>query len=702
MALSKDLRALGASKYLDLPSITVIGGQSAGKSSLVEAVSGITVPRDSGTCTRCPIECNMSSSATSWSCKISLRFDHSSQGVAREATTHSFGKPITERRDVEIWLRRAQAAILSPHLSPEDFYTKTEQELRDPDDQRLSFSKNAVVVEVNDPDITDLSFVDLPGLIQNDRVDVIEVVRELVVSRIQSDKTLILVTLPMNEDIQTQQAALLARNADANGERTIAVLTKADMLTAGALGLRETWKDVLEGRKEHLTHGYYCVRLPDDAERRQGLSRAACEQRAIQFFDSTEPWSKVADRTRFGVKNLATFLSQLLVERIELNLPILRQQLAGLIKDCADQLRVLPLPPSSDSTTEVLLRVNAFSTEFAAAVSGSGQKRLAQNCRRYYRQFAVDIRSTCPHFVPFLNVVMEGHDHSYAPPSEPQDYDLPTVTMDLPSADTAMIDSPSSSPRALLAFLPVSDALDLSDVRRVIQNSVAWELPTYTPFAATADLVGRFTKQWHAPALRCFNHIVDVSQDFLDGLTSRHFGQFSLLEDYIRTIVRAQIDQLKIQAGKNLEIILKLEATRTSTPLFTHNVNLFISETKKWHAHHLSRRYPESLRDPVRYQREIEEYAEELLLMSKVRAYWQIAYQRIIDYVPLLIEHEFNQGLVEGLQGALFEQLVEGSDVATRMQELLAENPQISAQRSSLQNRLERLTEIQRRLELLS
>jgi len=37
---------------LDLPQIAVIGSQSAGKSSLIESISGITLPRAAGTCTR--------------------------------------------------------------------------------------------------------------------------------------------------------------------------------------------------------------------------------------------------------------------------------------------------------------------------------------------------------------------------------------------------------------------------------------------------------------------------------------------------------------------------------------------------------------------------------------------------------------------------------------------------------------------------
>lgn len=37
---------------LDIPTIAVVGAQSAGKSSLIDAIFGITFPRASGTCTR--------------------------------------------------------------------------------------------------------------------------------------------------------------------------------------------------------------------------------------------------------------------------------------------------------------------------------------------------------------------------------------------------------------------------------------------------------------------------------------------------------------------------------------------------------------------------------------------------------------------------------------------------------------------------
>ena len=105
----------------------------------------------------------MSSSATTWSCKIKLRFDYDSSGRSSlQRGEIPFGPTITDRNDVEIWLRRAQAAILNPDLAPESFHRKSIQDLRNLTNS-LKFSRNVVSIFIEDPSATDLSFVDLPG-----------------------------------------------------------------------------------------------------------------------------------------------------------------------------------------------------------------------------------------------------------------------------------------------------------------------------------------------------------------------------------------------------------------------------------------------------------------------------------------------------------------------------------------------------------
>lgn len=46
--LIDSLRLIGIEKDMDLPSIAVVGDQSSGKSSVLEALSGVALPRGSG------------------------------------------------------------------------------------------------------------------------------------------------------------------------------------------------------------------------------------------------------------------------------------------------------------------------------------------------------------------------------------------------------------------------------------------------------------------------------------------------------------------------------------------------------------------------------------------------------------------------------------------------------------------------------
>ena len=101
----------------------------------------------------------MRSTTGVWSCSISLQFDN---GGSR--TVKPFGGKIYSRSEVEIWIRRAQAAVLSPHRPEADFLKKSEHELKtEVDPKRLEFSKDSVRVDIMDPESPNLDFVDLPG-----------------------------------------------------------------------------------------------------------------------------------------------------------------------------------------------------------------------------------------------------------------------------------------------------------------------------------------------------------------------------------------------------------------------------------------------------------------------------------------------------------------------------------------------------------
>ena len=85
IALVNALKNAGADHDLQLPRIVFAGKQSAGKSSLVEAVTGIVLPRAHGTCTKCPIEVTTErvehDDSDFWECEVSLRIMFREDGV---------------------------------------------------------------------------------------------------------------------------------------------------------------------------------------------------------------------------------------------------------------------------------------------------------------------------------------------------------------------------------------------------------------------------------------------------------------------------------------------------------------------------------------------------------------------------------------------------------------------------------------------
>ena len=97
---------------------------------------------------------------------MSIRWEfHDSGNRKDQASEVLFGDVITDKANVELALRRAQAAILCPQVESADFLTMDEENIRSTvsEGASLPFSKNVVCVDLEGPDLTDLSFIDLPG-----------------------------------------------------------------------------------------------------------------------------------------------------------------------------------------------------------------------------------------------------------------------------------------------------------------------------------------------------------------------------------------------------------------------------------------------------------------------------------------------------------------------------------------------------------
>ncbi|TDL15309.1 P-loop containing nucleoside triphosphate hydrolase protein [Rickenella mellea] len=756
MKLALNLRDLGAETEFDFPRIVVIGGQSAGKSSLVEAVTGIRVPRDSGTCTRCPMECNMNETTGDWKCKISLRFVYENDVALAAPRVVDFGSPITDKSEVELALRRAQAAILNQHRPPQSFlerdidelnYYRTEEAF---EEGTQKFSLNTVRIDIYDPDCAPLTFVDLPGLclsprtpailfimhilptglIHNEEGEVVDMVVNLVKTQIKGN-SLILVTVPMTDDMKNQQSMKLAREADPMKSRTIGVLTKPDALGRGATGARKTWTEVLEGRSDELRLGYYCVRLADDEERAKDLSRAETQHLASLFFQTTDPWMSIQDRSRFGIPALVKALSGHLTELLDRTLPTMKAQTQKKIDECRKELAKLPSLLIHEPSAEILDLINRFCGELNIAVYGNGNlKTFIQQNRATYRTFKIKIRGTAPDFRP----VETNPEVRCGPIRDDEDMD----EMDSVHHINAK-------------------KHDLYSVRRVIKESIAWELPHNVPFDAKAFLIRECLDNWDSPALACHDAVSTRLHGFLDIKVKEHFKRFPKLQAYVWQLIEEHFKHHRDLSQQAVKISLAME----KNPLFTQNHHYLDSVREKWLSlYRIHRRqhamcpavpcviclpgspttrscspqpeieYDDAPTRAARYLpqqpngREItpleralsalselgysglttndlarlsppDSFEDELIVMADVRSYFQAAYKRIIDHLPLTIEHSLNQAMANSIQMVLVDSLALGSaDAHLRLKELVTEESAISARRDALNSKITKLKAI--------
>lgn len=206
------LRAVGIEKDMPIPQIAVMGDQSSGKSSVLEAISGVPFPRGSGLVTKCATELRMrkSPAESPWKAKAYLSWDKKQPNDAGDVQTPDDLGGTIERLTEALLLARGGATFESEH---------------------------SIVIELEAPNIPNLTVIDLPGIVRT-RVEgqgenVMRDVDMLLDKYMQQERTIILAVIPSNVDIATVDILERASKADPEGVRTIGVLTKPDLIGAG-------------------------------------------------------------------------------------------------------------------------------------------------------------------------------------------------------------------------------------------------------------------------------------------------------------------------------------------------------------------------------------------------------------------------------------------------------------------------------------
>ncbi|KAK7043329.1 P-loop containing nucleoside triphosphate hydrolase protein [Favolaschia claudopus] len=697
------LHNTGVQVDIDLPQIAVIGSQSAGKSSLIESISGITLPRATGTCTRCPTECRLARSDNPWSCVVELHSITDKNGEALgQSRNEAFGDPIFDKSEVEDRIRRAQRAILNPSKSARIFLND------DFDDEttEISFSRNYISLQISGPGVADLSFVDLPGLIAssrggNDRE--IEMVKSLVTSYIEKSSCVILLTVACETDFENQGAHHLTKKYDPDGKRTIGVLTKPDRIQRGD---EMNWLPLIRNEQEPLENNWYCVKQPSPHDIKEGITWEEARERENDFFSVTSPWSNLDSiyQKYLRTTNLVTRLSTILSDLISKRLPQIQIELENTVQKTRTSLAHLPKPPSSDPVGEVAGRLYTFVDALSRILEGvPGADGLLQTIRPAQEAFKRAIRSTAPDFRPF-----EQHDGSIC--------DAGFSDPDFLVNEDGDFSQAATDEEAQAIF--IDQVLDRAFAARTR------ELPGHYPFEVQKSFIAEITCKWEAPAKVLCRFVHNTLAQHVKDLIHLHFASYGQgsLEQRVTILVQ---EYMKRRAQAADSLISKFISLEQGSPI-TLNEHYLADYKAKFLTHYRGARQKTQNPD-LSYAIESSNSTEylgmqdilaglanlglngvapedlskllppdrmdpALNIMADVRAYFQVAYKRVVDNVPLAIDHELVRGVGRDLLPTLYGGLnINGPDALRICRELAQESPTVAGKREELLKRLDRL-----------
>ncbi|KAE8448873.1 hypothetical protein EG329_008875 [Mollisiaceae sp. DMI_Dod_QoI] len=308
-----------------LPQIVVVGDQSAGKSSVLEAITGTPFPREAGACTRFATEIRLRRSKTE---KFTVKIipDRSTRSFADQDRLAKFGGTVNESTPFDVLMNHAVDQI-APKGIPGRFATR-----------------DVLVVEKQGPNMPLLTLVDLPGLVQNPNNDQskedIKAINDLTDRYMKNPRTIILAVIGGNGDYVQAPVLIKARHFDPTGGRTIGVLTKPD-LTA-SIGLEDKFIALVNNKdkENELKLGWYVLLNPGPRKRNEPWpSPAERAQREHEFFKSGK-WSELPPEMR-GATALKQKLSTQLQRHIGKHVKALRKEINKALDECDSELKMM-------------------------------------------------------------------------------------------------------------------------------------------------------------------------------------------------------------------------------------------------------------------------------------------------------------------------------------------------------------------------
>ncbi|XVF48247.1 hypothetical protein PTKIN_Ptkin03bG0174700 [Pterospermum kingtungense] len=327
---------------ISLPQVAVVGSQSSGKSSVLEALVGRDfLPRGCDICTRRPLVLMLENRPPN------SGDDTSEWGEFRHLPGRRFYDFFQIRREIQAETEREAGC-------------------------NKGVSDNQIRLKISSPNVLNMTLIDLPGItklpVGDQPRDIEERIRRMIMSYIKDENCIILAVSPANSDLATSDALQIAKLADPTGSRTVGVITKLDIMDRGTDGC-----NFLLGRVVPLKLGYVGVvnRCQEDINKNRSIQDALAYEE--QFFCDHPVYNYVSDHC--GIPKLAKKLNQILEQHIRRNFPRLKAELNSRMRAAMKELQTYgELVESKAEQGAILLDLlRRYCDDFSAMVDGKSQ-----------------------------------------------------------------------------------------------------------------------------------------------------------------------------------------------------------------------------------------------------------------------------------------------------------------------------------------
>nr|BAF46281.1 dynamin related protein [Chlamydomonas reinhardtii] len=617
LGIANQLRDLGVDSDLKVPALVIAGDQSSGKSSVVEAIAGVPLPRSDGTCTRCPTEVRMRThgapgegGSAVWQCRIKVvrNFNSTGKPLAPGEAHEKLFCTVTDKAHITACISAAQAVLLNPTVVGDSVAGGAERfvpllsaaepggrapepssamrGLGDAAGYELQFTANKVVLEIVGAE-ADLTIIDLPGIIHSHPKDpsLIDVVKSLVKCYLAPAHHIIVMTLPAGMDAETQAILQFAREADPEGRRSIGIITKPDKigpdertewgklcnLVAGAraptgVPAAAGGSRAAAAPNPHLQLGYYVVKNPGQEQLAAGISFEQARAAEERYFADHPLWASAMKANsllsqRLGTNALRDGLSALLVDKIGEHMPEMRRSArAQLEKRQAELMRNL-------------WRISDTLAQNALADIRGGSLDFYQELMRHYREYGErSIRST-PAFLVDTSLISALNSSDKGMHSSVDGGATATCELSLKELVSRIKDGPvvksAQDAKAALEDERVKIQLrqlkfpegymTLVEVGQLRKRHLGRELPGFLPYSAMEALLSQFKGKHRDQATACLAAVEAEVHERARRVVGDQLGRYPRAKGAVGSALCSHVESLVQETAAELDKLLARE-----------------------------------------------------------------------------------------------------------------------------------------------